>query len=122
MNRCEWSLSDEAYIEYHDMEWGVPVKDDTKWFEFLVLESAQAGLSWLTILRKRENYRKAFKAFEPEKVSKFGPSVIEELLKNPGIIRNRQKIEAAVNNAGVFLEIQSKFGSFNDYMWQFVDG
>jgi len=122
MNRCEWSLGDEAYLEYHDKEWGVPVKNDNKWFEFLVLESAQAGLSWLTILRKRENYRKAFMAFDPEKVSKFGPAVIEELLQNPGIIRNRLKIEAAVNNAGVFLEIQSKFGSFNDYMWQFVDG
>lgn len=107
-------------ILYHDKEWGFLVKDDRKLFEFLVLESAQAGLSWRTVLYKRENYRKAFLGFDPKKISKFGKKEINELLKNPGIIRNRAKIEAAVSNAKRFLEVQKEFGSFFRYSWQFV--
>ncbi|MBN2541424.1 DNA-3-methyladenine glycosylase I [bacterium] len=121
MNRCPWPLGDELSIRYHDEEWGTPVHDDRKHFEFLVLESAQAGLSWITILRKRENFRKAFDNFDPKKVAKYGPKKLEELLNNAGIIRNRKKIEAAINNAQRFLEIQSEFGSFDNYIWGFVD-
>jgi DNA-3-methyladenine glycosylase I len=106
---------------YHDNEWGVPVKDDQKLFEFLLLESAQAGLSWRTILNKRENYRKAFAGFDPEKVAKYGDKEIQKLMQNEGIIRNRAKIEAAVNNAKRFLEVQKEFGSFYAYSWQFVN-
>ena len=120
---CAWVPDEnELYRTYHDEEWGVPLFDDKKIFEFLVLESAQAGLSWLTVLRKRENYRKAFKGFDPVKVAKFTQTTIEKLLKDPGIIRNRMKVEAAVNNAKQFLEIQKEFSSFSKYIWGFVDG
>lgn len=121
MQRCLWCGNDELYVKYHDEEWGVPVHDDRKHFEFLVLESAQAGLSWITILRKRENYRKAYDNFDPLKVSKYDEKKIEELLSNPGIIRNRRKIEASINNAKRFLEVQKEFKSFDNYIWQFVD-
>ena len=121
MNRCPWCGNDELYVRYHDEEWGVPVHDDRKHFEFLVLESAQAGLSWLTILRKRENYRKAYDNFDPVKVSQYNDAKIEELMQNAGIIRNRRKIEASINNAKRFLEIQKEFGSFDKYIWSFVD-
>lgn len=118
--RCQWVSSDPLYIAYHDLEWGVPVHDDRKLFEFLVLESAQAGLNWITILKKRENYRKAFSRFDPKKISKYEQTKISELLNNPGIIRNKLKIEAAITNAKAFLEIQKEFGSFAQYSWQFV--
>lgn len=121
MERCPWCGKDELYIKYHDEEWGVPVHDDNKHFEFLVLESAQAGLSWLTVLRKRENYRKAYDNFEPNKVAKYDENKINELLQNPGIIRNRKKIDASINNAKTFLQIQKEFGSFDNYIWKFVD-
>lgn len=121
MNRCEWCTSDELYIKYHDEEWGVPVHDDRKQFEFLVLESAQAGLSWLTILKKRENYRAAYDNFDPVKVAAYDDKKIEELLSNPGIIRNRRKIESSINNARCFLEVQKEFDSFDKYIWKFVD-
>ena len=121
--RCPWvDLSKADYVEYHDQEWGVPVYDDRLIFEFLSLESAQAGLSWYTVLKKRENFRIAFENFEPEKVARFDRPKIEELLQNPGIIRNRLKIEATVNNAHKFLEIQALYGSFSKYIWGFVDG
>ena len=116
--RCAW-IADELMRRYHDREWGVPVREDRKHFEFLVLESAQAGLSWRTVLNKRENYRKAFAGFDPIKVAKFSRVKIQKLLKNPGIIRNRLKVEAAVNNAQRFLEIQKEFGSFSNYIWNF---
>ncbi|MEA2060075.1 MAG: DNA-3-methyladenine glycosylase I [Thermodesulfobacteriota bacterium] len=122
MQRCDWCLKDPVYITYHDTEWGVPVHDDQKLFEFLVLEGAQAGLSWLTILKRREGYRNAFAGFDPEQVARFTPETIAELLQNPAIIRNRLKVHAAVNNARIFLDIQAKFGSFDQYAWQFVDG
>jgi DNA-3-methyladenine glycosylase I len=109
-------------IAYHDEEWGVPVHDDRKQFEFLTLESAQAGLSWATVLRKRENYRRAFADFDPEKVARFSDRRIEKLLADPGIIRNRLKVEGAVNNASRFLEVQEEFGTFDRYIWGFVDG
>jgi DNA-3-methyladenine glycosylase I len=121
--RCGWnSFEDELYRVYHDEEWGVPVYDDRKIFEFLVLESAQAGLSWSTILRKRENYRKAFAGFDPVKVAAFETRHVEILLGDAGIIRNRLKIEAAVNNAQRFLDIQKEFGTFSKYIWGFVGG
>lgn len=122
MKRCDWCGSDPLYVAYHDEEWGVPVHDDRKLFEFLVLESAQAGLSWITILRKRENYRQAFDGFDPEKVARYDEEKIIELLSNEGIIRNRKKIEAAINNAQRFLEVQKEFGSFDAYIWSFVGG
>ncbi|MEK7579540.1 MAG: DNA-3-methyladenine glycosylase I [Patescibacteria group bacterium] len=119
--RCPWVKDGDAlYKKYHDTEWGVPVHNDKKMFEFLVLESAQAGLSWITVLRKRENYRKAFAGFDPKRVSQFGKREISVLLKNAGIIRNRAKIEAAINNAIRFLEVQKEFGTFSKYIWQFV--
>lgn len=121
MNRCSWCGNDELYVKYHDEEWGVPVHDDKKHFEFLVLESAQAGLNWLTILRKRENYRKAYDDFDINKVSQYSNVKIEELMQNAGIIRNRRKIEASINNAKRFLEIQKEFGSFDNYIWSFTD-
>lgn len=121
MNRCDWCLSDEQYLAYHDEEWGVPVHDDRKQFEFLVLESAQAGLSWLTILRKRENYRLAYDNFVPEKVAAYDEQKIQELLSNSGIVRNRRKIEASIGNAQRFLEIQKEYGSFDAYIWKFVN-
>ena len=115
-------MSKVDYVEYHDKEWGVPVYDDRLLFEFLTLESAQAGLSWYTVLKKRENYRIAFENFEPEKIARFDQPKIEGLLLNPGIIRNRLKIEATVNNAHKFLEVQAKYGSFSKYIWGFVGG
>lgn len=122
MNRCPWGTADELYIRYHDEEWGVPVYDDNKQFEFLVLESAQAGLSWHTILKKRENYRVAYDGFDVQKVAKYSEKKIEELMQNAGIIRNHRKIEASINNAKIFLEIQKEFGSFCNYLWGFVNG
>lgn len=120
--RCPWvPPTKDFYIEYHDTEWGVPLYDDQKIFEFLTLESAQAGLSWETILKKRDAYRKAFKDFDPKKVARFTPKTVEKLLQNEGIIRNRAKIQAAINNAKRFLEIQKEFGSFSTYMWSFVE-
>jgi DNA-3-methyladenine glycosylase I len=121
-NRCPWSTSDPLYIGYHDAEWGVPVHDDQRLFEMLVLDGAQAGLSWITILRKRENYRKAFHGFDAEKVARYGKKEIGRLLKNEGIVRNRLKIESAVKNANAFLEVQREFGTFDSYIWQFVGG
>ena len=120
--RCEWPKSDPLYVSYHDREWGVPVYDDRRLFEFLVLEGAQAGLSWITILRKREAYRSAFDGFEPELVARYTPRKIQSLLGNTGIVRNRRKLESAVNNAKSFLRVQQAFGSFSDYQWRFVDG
>lgn len=122
-SRCGWVPPDnELYADYHDREWGVAVHDDGKIFEFLVLESAQAGLSWITVLRKRANYRKAFAGFDPRKVAKFTVRDVVRLLKNEGIIRNRAKIEAAINNAQRFLEVQKEFGTFSKYIWGFVGG
>ena len=124
LSRCQWTQAsaDPRYIAYHDEEWGVPVHDDRTQFEFLTLESAQAGLSWWTVLNKREGYRKAFADFNPEKVARFTEKRIERLLTNPAIVRNRLKVNAAVNNAQQFLAVQEEFGSFCDYIWQFVDG
>lgn len=119
--RCEWART-EPSILYHDDEWGVPVHDDRKLFEFLILEGAQAGLSWETILRKRDNYRAAFDNFDPIKVAKYNQRKIAKLLTNAGIVRNRLKINSAIQNARAFLEIQKEFGSFNDYVWRFVNG
>ncbi|UCE07150.1 MAG: DNA-3-methyladenine glycosylase I [bacterium] len=121
MERCPWPGNDELYLKYHDEEWGVPVHDDQKHFEFLVLEGAQAGLSWSTILKRRENYRKAYDNFDPVKVANYDQSKIEQLLNNAGIIRNRKKIESSINNAKRFLEVQQEFGSFDNYIWSFVD-
>ncbi|MCB0377319.1 MAG: DNA-3-methyladenine glycosylase I [Bdellovibrionales bacterium] len=118
--RCTWCGDDPLYVKYHDKEWGVPVYDDQKLFEFLTLESAQAGLSWITVLKKRENYRKAFANFDPKKVAKFNEKQVQSLLQNPGIIRNQLKIRAAINNAKLFLDVQNEFGSFAKYMWSFV--
>lgn len=120
--RCDWPGADPLYVAYHDSEWGVPVHDDKKLFEFLILEGAQAGLSWITILRKRENYRAAFDDFDPEKVAQYGERDIARLLANEGIVRNRLKIRSAVKNAMAFLNIQEEFGSFDSYSWAFVDG
>lgn len=121
MNRCPWCGTDELYVKYHDEEWGVPVHEDAKHFEFLILESAQAGLNWLTILRKRENYRKAYDNFDAPKVSQYDEDKVNELMQNAGIIRYRRKIEASISNAKHFLEIQKEFGSFDNYIWSFVD-
>jgi DNA-3-methyladenine glycosylase I len=121
-NRCAWCLKFDQYIEYHDNEWGVPVHDDRIHFEFLILEGAQAGLSWSTILKKREGYRKAFANFDPVKVARFSEAKLEKILLDPGIIRNRLKVFAAVNNAKRFLEVQKEFGSFDKYIWSFVKG
>ena len=121
MKRCDWANSN-LLKQYHDEEWGVPVHDERKHFEMLILEGAQAGLSWETVLRKREAYRKAFKGFDPEKVARMTDDELEEQLKNPGIIRNRLKVGATRKNAVVFLNIQKEFGSFNSYIWQWVDG
>jgi len=123
VKRCAWvSGADPLMLEYHDREWGVPVHDDRKHFEFLVLEAAQAGLSWSTVLKKREGYRRAFAEFDPEKVARFTARRMEKLVSNPEIIRNRMKIEAAVRNARAFLRVQEEFGSFDSYCWGFVDG
>lgn len=120
--RCAWVGDDPLYITYHDEEWGVPVHDDQTHFEYLLLDGAQAGLSWLTILRKRENYRRAFDNFDPQKVAEYGEDKIAELLDNPGIVRNRLKVRSAVQNAEAFLAVQEEFGSFDAYVWQFVGG
>ena len=121
--RCPWiDLTKKDYIDYHDREWAVPVHDDRRLFEFLTLEAAQAGLSWYTVLRKREQYRIAFDHFDPEKVARYDAQQVASLLSNAGIIRNRQKILAAINNARRFLEVQEAFGSFATYLWRFVDG
>ncbi|RHW77367.1 DNA-3-methyladenine glycosylase I [Colwellia sp. RSH04] len=121
--RCPWlDLSKPDYVEYHDKEWGVPVHDDKKMFEFLILESAQAGLSWYTILKRRKGYEKAFANFDVQRVAKFDQAKVEELMLNEGIIRNRAKINAAINNAQIFIAIQKEFGSFCNYLWGFVNG
>jgi len=123
VRRCTWSEGiDPLYERYHDTEWGVPVRDDLKHFEFLLLESAQAGLSWWTILRKRENYRRAFAGFDPSKIARFDARAVTRLMQDAGIVRNRQKIDAAIGNARRFLEIQEEFGSFDAYVWPFVGG
>jgi DNA-3-methyladenine glycosylase I len=120
--RCPWSGTDELYVRYHDEEWGTATHDDRRHFEFLVLESAQAGLSWITILRKRENYRKAYRGFDPAKVARFGPRDVERLLADGGIVRNRAKIEASIANARLFLEMQREWGSFDAYLWSWTGG
>ena len=120
--RCTWAGDDPLYVAYHDEEWGVPVHDDQTLFEFLLLEGAQAGLSWITILKKRENYRRAFDGFDPERVARYRPAKLEKLLDNPGIVRNRLKVHSAVTNARAFLEVREEFGSFDRFLWDFVDG
>ena len=120
--RCPWATTDPAYVAYHDEEWGVPLHDDRRLFEMLVLEGAQAGLSWLTILKRRENYRRAFDGFDPQAVARYGDPEIARLLADAGIIRNRLKINSAVTNAQAFLEVQEAFGSFDRYIWDFVGG
>lgn len=122
VKRCFWAEGDPLMAEYHDREWGRPTHDDRVHFEFLILEAAQAGLSWLTVLRKREGYRKAFAGFDPRKVARFDQKKVKKLLENPGIIRNRLKIEASIHNAKKFLEVQKEFGSFDAYLWRFVGG
>ena len=121
--RCDWTLKgNELYLAYHDSEWGVPVRDERKQFEFLILEGAQAGLSWSTILNKREGYRAAFAGFDPERIARFGKRDLTRLLQDPGIVRNRLKIEAAIGNARAFLEFQEHHGSFAEHLWSFVGG
>jgi DNA-3-methyladenine glycosylase I len=122
VTRCGWAGSDPLYIKYHDEEWGVPVHDDRHFFEMLILEGAQAGLSWITILRKRERYRKVFAGFDPRKVARFDEARVERLLEDPGIVRNRLKVAGTVSNARAFLEVQREFGTFDTYIWKFVDG
>ncbi|HHU36970.1 MAG TPA: DNA-3-methyladenine glycosylase I [Treponema sp.] len=123
ITRCDWiGFTDPCYIHYHDTEWGVPVRDDRHLFEMLILEGAQAGLSWLTILKKRENYRTAYDSFDPEKIASYTDKKIQVLLANPGIVRNQRKIEASIRNAKVFLEIQKEFSSFSSWLWGFVNG
>lgn len=123
LQRCAWaSPTDQQYLDYHDHEWGVPVHDERRWFEFLILEGAQAGLSWSTILHKRENYRKAFAGFDPEKVAQFTARDVARLLRDEGIVRNRLKINSAIGNARAFLSVQQEFGSFDAYIWDFVGG
>ena len=121
-NRCHWCGDDPLYMAYHDEEWGVPAHDDGRLFEMLILEGAQAGLSWITVLRKREAYRKAFDKFNVKRVAAYGEDKILELLDNPGIVRNRAKVRSAVNNAQRFIEVQKEFGSFDAYLWAFVGG
>jgi DNA-3-methyladenine glycosylase I len=120
--RCEWGNQSVLYQQYHDEEWGVPLHDDTRLFKFLILEGAQAGLSWETILKKREGYREAFDQFDAEKIAKYSDDKIESLLQNPNIIRNRLKVKSAVLNAQLFLEVQKEYGSFDTYIWQFIGG
>ena len=122
IRRCNWSVSDPIYIKYHDKEWGVPVHNDRKLFEMIVLDGAQAGLSWLTILKKRKNYRKAFDNFDPKKVAKYDKRKIAQLLKNEGIVRNKLKVESAVTNAKAFLKVKEEFKTFDNYIWKFVGG
>jgi len=119
--RCTWAGTDPVYIDYHDTEWGVPVYDDRRLFEFLILEGAQAGLSWITILKRRDGYREAFDDFDPVRVARFTPNKVEKLLQNPGIIRNRLKVQSAITNAKAFLRVQDEFGGFSRYQWAFVD-
>jgi len=121
-HRCGWCAGDELYEAYHDLEWGVPVKDDETLFEFLILETFQAGLSWITILKKRENFRKAFDHFDYKKIAKYGQKKKDALLQDAGIIRNKLKVNATVTNAQAFIEVQKEFGSFSKYIWDFVDG
>lgn len=121
VTRCNWAMSDPLLSAYHDEEWGVPVHDDRRWYEKIVLDGAQAGLSWLTILRKREGYRKAFHDFDPERVAKYTSRDVERLMKDPGIVRNRLKIQSAIKNAKGFLAIQDELGSFDEYIWGFVE-
>jgi len=121
-NRCTWCGNDPLYIEYHDTEWGVPVYDDDKLFEFLILETFQAGLSWIIVLRKRENFRKAFDNFDYKKIANYSEKKYDELLQDAGIIRNKLKIKATITNAQNFMEIQKEFGSFSDYVWSFTNG
>ncbi|HEX2343046.1 MAG TPA: DNA-3-methyladenine glycosylase I [Vicinamibacterales bacterium] len=120
MRRCDWAGSDPLYVEYHDREWGVPLHDERRLFEMLVLEGAQAGLSWITILRKRKAYRRAFDRFDPRKVARYDARKIRSLLADPGIVRNRLKIESAIKNARAFLDVSAEFGSFDTYIWRFV--
>jgi DNA-3-methyladenine glycosylase I len=120
--RCAWCGEDPLYVRYHDEEWGVPVRDDRRLFEFLLLEGAQAGLAWITILRKREGYRRALAGFDPERVARFTPQRVERLMEDAGIVRNRLKIEAAVTNARAYLQVKLEFGSFADYIWGFTAG
>ena len=120
--RCTWTGEDQLYIRYHDREWGIPIHNDRKLFEFLILEGAQAGLSWITVLKKRPAYRKAFDNFDFNKVAQYKETRIKQLLNNPGIIRNKLKIRSAVSNAKAFIEVRKEFGTFNKYIWQFVDG
>ena len=120
IKRCAWAGTDPLYVAYHDKEWGVPVRDDRRLFEFLILEGAQAGLSWITILRKRENYRRAFDHFDAARIVNYGPKKIRELLANEGIVRNRLKIESTIRNAAAFLKVQKEFGTFERYIWEFV--
>ena len=122
VKRCDWLTEDETYIAYHDSEWGVPVHDDIKLFEMLILEGAQAGLSWLTILKRRDTYRTAYDGFDPVKVAQWDQNKIESLLNDPGVIRNRLKVEAARTNAEAFLKVTDEFGSFDDFIWSFVGG
>jgi DNA-3-methyladenine glycosylase I len=121
-HRCAWCGDDPLYVAYHDLEWGVPVREDRTLFEFLILEGAQAGLSWSTILKKREGYRRAFAGFDPAEVARYDEHRVTELLANPEIVRNRLKVESAVSNARAFLEVQREWGSFADFVWSFVDG
>lgn len=120
VQRCAWAGDTQIYIDYHDKEWGRPVHDDARLFEMLLLEMMQAGLSWITILKKRESYRAAFDGFDPQKIAQYGAEKVEELLQNPGIIRNRLKIQAAITNARLFLEVQKEFGSFDAFLWSYV--
>ncbi len=120
--RCPWCGDDPLYVRYHDQEWGVPVHDDDKLFEFLVLEGAQAGLSWITVLRKRENYRRAFHGFDADRIARYGEKDIARLMADPGIVRNRLKIAGTVANAKAYLAVREEFGSFADWLWRFVDG
>ena len=122
LSRCGWCGSEELYVAYHDEEWGVPVRDDRTLFEFLILEGAQAGLSWSTILKKREGYRRLYDGFDPEKVARYGDAKLAELLADPAIVRNRAKVTASIGNARAFLEVRSSFGSFAEYIWRFTDG
>lgn len=121
-HRCGWCLGDPLYESYHDTEWGVPVRDDDTLFEFLILETFQAGLSWITVLRKRENFRKAFDRFNYKKIATYDQKKVDSLLQDPGIIRNKLKVNATISNAKAFMDIQEEFGSFSNYIWDFVDG
>jgi DNA-3-methyladenine glycosylase I len=122
LHRCSWAQGSKIEQDYHDTEWGVPVHDDRRLFEFITLEGAQAGLSWVTVLRKRENYRKLFDDFNVNKIARYNKRKVESLLKNPGIIRNRLKVESTISNARAFLQIQQEFGSFDNYIWHFTNG